>query len=197
VPCEGLRIVLLAPLYNHSDLEPEPGFSMLSKTLTFFSLALAAATGVLATQSAGCGKTPSLRSGMQSNINVAGQSRQWILRIPSNYNNTHPYRLIFGLHWLNGHYTDVDSGGFYGLQPLSNNSAIFIAPDGLNTGWANTNGNDITFIGNLMTLVENDLCVDQSLRFSTGWSYGGAMSCKSTKPVTVFLIQLPLHIPSF
>lgn len=157
--------------------------------LAFLSLALAAATGALATQSAGCGKTPTLQSGAQANINVAGQSRQWILRIPSNYNNTQPYRLIFGLHWRDGHYTDVDSGGYYGLQSLSNNSAIFVAPNGLNAGWANTNGNDITFIKDLMTLIENDLCVDQSLRYSVGWSYGGAMSCKSSEAASVLLMQ--------
>lgn len=151
---------------------------MLLTSLPSFLLALsAAATGVLATKSAGCGKTATLRSGQQANINVAGQSRQWILRLPSNYNPNTPYRLIFGMHWLNGHYTDVDSGNFYGLQPLANNSAIFVAPNGLNNGWANNNGNDVTFVKNLITLIENDLCVDQSLRFSVGWSYGGAMSC--------------------
>jgi len=141
-------------------------------------LTAVAATAVLATSSSGCGKTPTLKTGNQANIQVNGKSRQWILHLPTNYDNKRPYRLIFGLHWLNGQYTDVVSGKFYNLEPLSNNSAIFVAPNGLNSGWANNNGDDITFIKSVLSLVEGDLCVDQALRYSVGWSYGGAMSCK-------------------
>ena len=56
-----------------------------------------------------------------------------------------------------------------------NNSAIFVSPNGLNNGWANQDGEDITFIDTMVKTIENDLCVEQSLRFATGFSYGGAM----------------------
>jgi poly(3-hydroxybutyrate) depolymerase len=151
---------------------------MFWNSLALLALTAVAATAVLATSSSGCGKTPTLKTGNQANIQVNGKSRQWILHLPTNYDNKRPYRLIFGLHWRNGQYTDVVSGKFYNLEPLSNNSAIFIAPNGLNSGWANSNGEDITFIKSILSLVEGDLCVDQTLRYSVGWSYGGAMSCK-------------------
>jgi len=43
---------------------------------------------------AGCGKAPTLRSGTQT-IQSSGRSRQYVLRIPDNYNNNNPYRLVF------------------------------------------------------------------------------------------------------
>ncbi|UBU09455.1 cellulose binding domain-containing protein [Nonomuraea gerenzanensis] len=142
---------------------------------------LAQPAGALAT-TAGCGKSPTLRSGTQS-IQSSGRNRSFILRLPDNYHNGTPYRLIFGFHWLGGTAADVDSGGtsgypwsYYGLRQLSDNGAIFVAPQGLNNGWANSNGEDVTFVDDLIRLIEADLCVDTSQRFATGFSYGGGMS---------------------
>ncbi|NAS25738.1 poly(3-hydroxybutyrate) depolymerase [Herbidospora sp. NEAU-GS84] len=130
----------------------------------------------------GCGKTPTLTSGTHT-IQSSGKNRQFILRIPANYNNNTPYRLMFGIHWLNGTMNDVDSGGssgaswsYYGQRQLANNTAIFISPQGLNNGWANSNGEDVTLFDDIMRRVEADLCVDPSLRFAMGFSYGGGMS---------------------
>ena len=134
----------------------------------------AATSGTLAT-TAGCGKAPTLTNGTRT-IQSGGQNRTYILRIPDNYSNSHPYRLIFGLHWLNGSAGAVASAGYYGLQPLSNNSSIFVAPQGIDNGWANTGGRDLTLVDDLTRLIENDLCVDTTQLFALGWSYGGAMS---------------------
>ncbi|MER7282015.1 cellulose binding domain-containing protein [Dactylosporangium sp. NPDC000244] len=135
----------------------------------------AAATGAALAATAGCGKAPALASGTHS-VQSSGQNRTYILRVPDNYNNSHPYRLVFGLHWLNGSAGAVASAGYYGLQPLSNNSTIFVAPQGINNGWANTNGQDLTLVDDLTRLVEGGLCVDTTQIFALGWSYGGAMS---------------------
>ncbi|GAA1636209.1 hypothetical protein GCM10009679_46710 [Saccharothrix algeriensis] len=131
---------------------------------------------------AGCGRTPTLTNGTHS-IQSGGQSRSYILSIPNSYTSTRPYRLIFGLHWLNGTANDVATGGadgaawaFYGQKQLSNDSTIFVAPQGISNGWANTGGRDVTLIDDLVRLVEGDLCVDTSQVFAMGWSYGGAMS---------------------
>ncbi|KAF3165509.1 hypothetical protein TWF225_002149 [Orbilia oligospora] len=133
--------------------------------------------------SPGCGKGATLTSGTKS-MTVNGKTRQYILRVPNNYDQNKPYRLIFGLHWLSGTMTDVATGqtvqrdvwSYYGLQQLASESAIFVAPQGLNNGWANSGGEDITFIDQIMSTVEAGLCVNQKLRFATGFSYGGAMS---------------------
>ncbi|MGB2571773.1 cellulose binding domain-containing protein [Micromonospora citrea] len=136
--------------------------------------AVAATNGTLAT-TAGCGKAPTLTSGTRT-IQSGGQNRSYILRIPDGYDRNHPYRLIFGFHWLNGSANNVASAGYYGLAPLSNNSTIFVAPQGIDAGWANTNGRDLTLFDDISRQIENDLCVDTSQRFALGWSYGGAMS---------------------
>jgi len=134
----------------------------------------AATNGTLAA-TAGCGKAPTLTSGTRT-ISSGGQNRTYILRIPDNYDRNRPYRLIFGFHWLNGSANNVASAGYYGLLPLSNNSTIFVAPQGIDNGWANTNGRDLTLFDDISRQIENDLCVETTQRFALGWSYGGAMS---------------------
>ncbi|SDT14961.1 cellulose binding domain-containing protein [Actinoplanes derwentensis] len=124
---------------------------------------------------AGCGKAPTLRDGTYT-IQSGGRARTYILRLPAGYTSTQAYRLVVGLHWLNGSANDVLGNGFYGLQQRSGNSAIFIAPQGLDAGWANTGGRDVTLVDDILRTVENDLCVDTSQRFALGFSYGGAMS---------------------
>ncbi|MEU8046225.1 cellulose binding domain-containing protein [Micromonospora echinofusca] len=138
------------------------------------AMTVAATNGTLAT-TAGCGKAPTLTSGTRT-IQSGGQNRSYILRIPDGYDRNRPYRLIFGFHWLNGSASSVASAGYYGLAPLSNNSTIFVAPQGIDAGWANTNGRDLTLFDDISRQVENDLCVDTTQRFALGWSYGGAMS---------------------
>ncbi|MDC0683026.1 alpha/beta hydrolase family esterase [Sorangium atrum] len=65
---------------------------------------------------------------------------------------------------------------YYGLLELSENSAIFVAPDGLDKGWANTNGRDVAFTDAFLEQVQNDLCIDTTRIFATGFSYGAGMS---------------------
>jgi poly(3-hydroxybutyrate) depolymerase len=123
----------------------------------------------------GCGNAPTLTSGTRT-ISSGGQNRTYILRVPDNYDRTTPYRLIFAFHWLNGTAANVAGGGYYGLQGLSGNSAILVAPQGIDNGWANTGNRDLTLVDNLTALIENDLCVDTTQVFALGWSYGGSMS---------------------
>jgi poly(3-hydroxybutyrate) depolymerase len=145
----------------------------------------AASTLSPAAATAGCGKAPALASGSHS-IQSGGQNRSYILRLPTGYDNNHPYRLVFGYHWNGGTANDVDSGGtdgynwsYYGLRRLADaagNATIFVAPQGNNNGWANPGGQDITFTDNLLTQLEAGLCIDTAQVFSSGFSYGGAMS---------------------
>ncbi|MEU0090740.1 ricin-type beta-trefoil lectin domain protein [Kribbella sp. NPDC006257] len=132
--------------------------------------------------SAGCGKAPTLRSGTYT-IQSSGKNRSFILSVPDNYTSSTQYRLIFGYHWLGGTMQQVASGGsdgdvyaHYGLRALANNTAIFVAPQGLNNGWGNSNGEDVTFTDDMIRRIEGDLCVDTTQLFAIGFSYGGAMS---------------------
>jgi hypothetical protein len=113
----------------------------------------------------------------------AGGIRGFALRLPDNYDRTKPYWLIFGFHWNGGNSAQVDNGGnngywwsYYGLQRESNNGAIFVAPDGLNAGWANSGGRDLSFADDMVKLIEDNYCVDTTHIITSGFSYGGGMS---------------------
>jgi poly(3-hydroxybutyrate) depolymerase len=135
------------------------------------------------TQSAGCGKTRSLNNGRKT-IQSGGANREYILRAPDNYDNTKPYRLIMAYHWRSGNATQVAEGGnggstedpFYGLWDLAENSTIFVAPEGLDAGWANTGDRDINLTDAILEQVQDDLCIDTTRIFATGFSYGAGMS---------------------
>lgn len=136
-----------------------------------------------AAASPGCGKAPTLTSGTYT-LQSGGKNRSFILRVPDGYDRDRAYRLVFGFHWLGGTSTDVATGrtvdpgtwAYYGLQRLADNSAVFVAPQGLGNGWANTGGEDVTFVDDMIRRIEADLCVDQTQRFALGFSYGAAMS---------------------
>jgi poly(3-hydroxybutyrate) depolymerase len=51
-----------------------------------------------------------------------------------------------------------------------------VSPNGLNQGWGNAGGEDIALVDAIVKNIDEKLCVDQTLRFATGFSYGGAMS---------------------
>jgi poly(3-hydroxybutyrate) depolymerase len=139
-------------------------------------------------RSNGCGKASTLTLGSVSNGTGQGGSakignRNFIVRLPDNYDKDKPYWLIFGFHWRGGSAGDVDSGGdnkynmaHYGLQKLSKNGAIFVAPDGLGGGWANSGDEDLKFVDDMVKLIEDNYCVDTKHLFANGFSYGGGMS---------------------
>ena len=131
-------------------------------------------------KSPGCGKTPSLKTGTGLSITVSSSSRTYNLKVPDNYDNTHPYRLIMSYHWLGGTANDVTNGGvakpYYGLWDLSAGSTIFVAPQGISNGWSNSGGADVEFSRQLITLIESEFCIDTSRIFCEGFSMGGSMS---------------------
>lgn len=148
-------------------------FLVLAALLFLSSLAPA-----LAASSAGCGKKPTITSKTYT-MSVNGKNREYIMKVPDNYNKTHPYRLVFLWHQRGGSATkivqgeDINHGGalpYYGLAALAKNIAIFVVPNGLGNGWANNGGEDVTFFDQMAKAVEADLCVDTTLRFSTGFS---------------------------
>ncbi|OAL54574.1 alpha/beta-hydrolase [Pyrenochaeta sp. DS3sAY3a] len=151
--------------------------------LSTLALASALIPGSLAA-TPGCGKAPSSIKAGVNTFSVNGKTREWILTLPDNYDNKKPYRLVFGVHWLGGTMNDVANGGsiqpYYGLPALANGTTIFVAPNGLksgsSTGWPNSNGEDITLMREILKATNENLCVDEKLRFSMGFSYGAAMS---------------------
>ena len=130
--------------------------------------------------SAGCGKATTLTSA-RANIEVNGKTREYILALPKNYDQNHPYKLIFGWHPWTGSAQMVASGGYFGLQSKSNNQAIFVAGEGQDyqdagLGWGNSNGVDLNFLQAMLERFRSQLCIDESRIYSVGFSFGAMFS---------------------
>ena len=130
-----------------------------------------------AVPSAGCGKTPTLKNSPtatanQNTLTVGGAARQFLIRWPTTYDNSHPYRLILDFHGATGKDTDL-APTYFGLFDLSNNSTIFVAPSASGGIWDATA--DSTFVDQILQTVEADLCIDTSRVDLEGFSQGGAM----------------------
>lgn len=124
--------------------------------------------------SAGCSSTAQVASG-RFTIDVAGTPRDYILALPQGYDAKRPYRLIFTWH-PGGGTAQQTANNYYGLRQLAQDSAIFVSPEGIDNGWANTGGRDIAFLDAMLDTFQSQLCIDQTRIFSTGFSYGGMMS---------------------
>jgi poly(3-hydroxybutyrate) depolymerase len=152
------------------------------------------AGGTSTGMSAGCGKMPTIPSSEYNNghhiaITVGNMGREYILNVPTNYDNSHPYRLIIAYHELNGNDDEMYRNQYYHLLPLATNTAIFVAPNGQQNnanctqaggcGWPNPNNTDLAFADALVAQIEQAFCVDTDRIFATGWSFGGSMSYKT------------------
>jgi poly(3-hydroxybutyrate) depolymerase len=147
-------------------------------------------------KSSGCGTTPTLlkstpppNTKMNYNyVTIQGKKRQYLLWYPDNYDNTHPYRLIICYHWFSGSASQVfdcktegiscytTQTPFFNLLNFATNTTIFIAPDGIDAGWTNTNDRDLEFTDSILAQVKSNFCIDTTHIFACGFSYGGAMS---------------------
>jgi poly(3-hydroxybutyrate) depolymerase len=129
-------------------------------------------------KSAGCGKTPTLKKSGSSNftpntLSVGGTSREYVIRWPDNYDNSHAYRLHFTLHGYGGSYSET-AGNYFGLWSLSNNTTIFIALSAISTDWRT--GDNVAYAEAVLKAVEADLCIDTSRVTAEGFSQGAAMT---------------------
>jgi poly(3-hydroxybutyrate) depolymerase len=103
--------------------------------------------------------------------------RSYWVEMPATYDRNKAYPVIIGLHWRDGSAADVYGwSGFFGLKNLYGDNAIFIAPQGLDKGWANTGNRDIRFLRAMIGEVQQGACTDPQRVFATGFSFGGMMS---------------------
>jgi poly(3-hydroxybutyrate) depolymerase len=131
--------------------------------------------------SVGCGKPlGTLTSGVRT-ITSSNTQREFTIDIPASYDPNEPYRLIFAWHWINASDEavvngQVSNGGqvwaYYGLKNQADTSgapAIFIAPQSRNGRW---DEQDHVLFDDVLALVKNELCVDTTRVFATGFSFG-------------------------
>jgi len=115
-------------------------------------------------------------------MDVEGTAREYIVQIPTAYDPNRPYRLVFAWHGRTGTAGQV-ARNFYGLENPLGDSTIFVSGQGLgtetdpaDTGWPNTNGQDIALVRALLASLSSSYCIDQNRIMSVGMSYGGIMS---------------------
>jgi polyhydroxybutyrate depolymerase len=127
--------------------------------------------------SAGCGTATGSPMSGHFTIDASGTMREYIIKIPAGYDRNHPYRLIVAFHGRMYDAASVDAGGapspsgpYYGIEPLSGGSAIFVAAQALSTSW--TNANDIPYVNAMIARFKTELCIDQRRIFATGFSMG-------------------------
>lgn len=136
--------------------------------------------------SAGCGKPLDVLKSGKRTIAIGGAQREFIIDIPADYKPNNPYRLFFCFHWFGGSDDSIASGqvefgrgsgpdyAYYGLKrhaTLANAPAIFIAPQGNNNGWGGEAA-DHAFFDGMLASAKNNLCIDTTRVFSTGFSFG-------------------------
>jgi poly(3-hydroxybutyrate) depolymerase len=136
-------------------------------------------------KSAGCGKAPGMTSGKLM-ITSGGNQRSYIIDVPTNYDMNKAYRLFFTFHWIGSTSEAVRDGqtsnggaanwGYYGLKRMANaanDPAIFIAPQSMGSMWGQQ---DHPFFDDMLARAKEQLCIDTSRVFATGFSFGGMIT---------------------
>jgi poly(3-hydroxybutyrate) depolymerase len=131
-------------------------------------------SGGSAAQSAGCGKARTLQNGTIG-ITYGGAARKYILRVPDGYDNRHPYRLVLAYAWSGASASQVVSTNYFTFATLDGKDTIFAAPDAANGSGSWSNG-DVAFTDAILDQIEEDLCIDKTHVFATGFSFGGGMA---------------------
>ncbi len=121
--------------------------------------------------STGCGLAPP-ENGSHS-IEVNGDTRTYILDVPSAYDSNTPYPIIFGFHGMS---TDGElfRSRFYGnLLSAMADEVIVVHPDALGDPTAWDTDRDVPYFDALLAHLQTELCVDAGRIFATGHSSGG------------------------
>jgi polyhydroxybutyrate depolymerase len=135
----------------------------------------------------GCGKTSSIAVGSSANVTMTsdGLQRTYRLHVPAGYDANQMTPLVIDIH---GH------GGTAGWEERNSNYSALadqqhflvvypqgvVGPDG-KTGWAtygkrDPSVNDVLFFSDLLTALQQQLCMDPHRIYVTGMSNGGGMT---------------------
>jgi poly(3-hydroxybutyrate) depolymerase len=126
-------------------------------------------------KSAGCGKATTVTNGKKM-IMSTGEQRSYIIDIPANYDMSKPYRLFYTSHWIGSTSEAVRDQNYYFLKPLAtaaNDPAIFVAPQSQGSTWQEK---DHALFDDILAFVKQNLCIDETRVFATGFSFGGMIT---------------------
>lgn len=124
------------------------------------------------TPSLGCGIAAGQPLNMwveQPKLNVAGTDRQWWVWLPTGYDPSKAYPLVFNFHGCSS------SDNIVPMQKVTGDKAILVRATGISDGvcWdAGAGGNDVKFFDQMLAEMVAKRCVDTSRVFATGYSSG-------------------------
>jgi poly(3-hydroxybutyrate) depolymerase len=123
------------------------------------------------TPSAGCNMAAGMELGKwveQPKLNVDGTDRQWWLWLPSGYDPSKAYPVIFNFHGCGGNDNIVP------MPQVAGDKAILVRGAGINDScWDQAeDGVDIEFFDKMLAEVSAKRCADTSRVFATGYSSG-------------------------
>jgi len=125
--------------------------------------------------SAGCGQPTTVTTGKHT-ISSSGEDRSYIIDIPGDYDPDTPYRLFYTSHWIGSTSEAVRDQDYYFLKPLAEGAgepAIFVAPQSDGSTWQEK---DHALFDDLLGYVKENLCIDTTRVFATGFSFGGMIT---------------------
>ena len=125
--------------------------------------------------SSGCGTATTVTTGKKT-ITSSGEDRTYIIDIPDNYDMSKPYRLFYTSHWIGSTSEAVRDQDYYFLKPLAtaaNEPAIFVAPQSDGQTWQEK---DHALFDDILAYVKENLCIDTTRVFATGFSFGGMIT---------------------
>jgi polyhydroxybutyrate depolymerase len=122
--------------------------------------------------SAGCMKASPMTGSGSNPLTVSGH--QYYVKLPTAYDASKPYRLIFVFNPTNNPITWAEqSAGFESNGAKENAIRVYPHPANSSSGWG---AGDVAFFRPLYDKVIADYCVDKKRMFATGESSGGDFS---------------------
>jgi poly(3-hydroxybutyrate) depolymerase len=120
--------------------------------------------------SAGCGKMNPLEGGRE--ITTGGQTATFNVNLPDDYDATTPMPLGFGFHGFGNDACGPDQGECRGFAMLP---AVTVYMKSISDGWEQSEvlEQNITFWQDVLALIKDEYCIDESRVFIAGVSSGG------------------------
>ena len=138
-------------------------------------------------KSSGCGLAGASTGLIEAKALVGGKPRTYVLRVPSHYDPSRAYPLIFVFH---GAGSNAQQSVSWGLQqaPGAADNGIFVFPNAIafqnyGVGWDDgADGHDLPFFDAMVRDIEAGHCIDTGRLFVAGFSWGGdfaiALACQ-------------------
>ena len=126
----------------------------------------------------GCG-TPATGAVLDGVIEIDGETRDYLIEVPTDYDPNTPYPIIFGFHGDSSDNAQAQSS--YRLFEYYDGRAIVVYPNGSGAGgspgWDTANGSrDFELVIGLAQEIGTEMCFDLSRVHAYGYSRGAAMS---------------------